>query len=210
MGVTTAQFEAMKPVTYKDARRRLRTGDILLFHSAGLKELVELATHSLWCHASLIWCVGDVDRVLLLESVDKYGVRVMPVSTRINGSAAFPRRHPGKLLVLRHPDFPLAPHGAEVRPMTKFALDRLGYPYSTEELLAISLRIAAGVAGETLPGRLDPKNHYICSEYVAKCFAEIGIDLAPNKEGFIAPADIADDPKVEALFSLLADPEGAV
>ena len=85
----TPDFEAMKPIPYSQARPKLRTGDILLFHSTGLGSLAtEYFTHSLWCHAAFVWCLPDVQRVLLLESMDKIGVRVMPMSTRINGCAA--------------------------------------------------------------------------------------------------------------------------
>jgi hypothetical protein len=126
VAVTTDQFEAMPVVTYSQARKDLRTGDILLFHSAGLpEEVIELATHSLWCHAAFIWVLRDVNRVLLLESVDKFGVRAMPMSTRINGSTAFPKPYGGKLLVVRHPDFSPEPSADKVAAMTAFALDRL-------------------------------------------------------------------------------------
>jgi hypothetical protein len=43
--------------------------------------------------------------------------------------------------------------------MTDFAVDRLGYPYSPIELVKIGLRIAAGLAGETLPGHLQAKKN---------------------------------------------------
>lgn len=206
MAVTTEQFEAMTPIPYSQARDGLRTGDILLFHARNFPDdAIELATHSLWCHAGFIWRLPDVDRLLLLESVDKFGVRAMPLSTRINGDAAHPKPYPGQLLVLRHADFPGEPDNEKIKAMTGFALDRLGYPYSPAELAAIAARIVAGVAGLTLPGRLDPKNGYICSEYVAKCYEALGISLAPDREGFIAPADIANDPGMTAVYSLVPD-----
>lgn len=206
MAVTTEQFEAMTPIPYSQAREGLRTGDILLFHAKNFPDdAIELATHSLWCHAGFIWRLPDVDRLLLLESVDKYGVRAMPLSTRVNEDSAHPKPYPGRLLVLRHVDFPAEPDNDKIKAMTGFALDRLGYPYSALELAAIAARIAAGVAGLTLPGRLDPKNGYICSEYVAKCYEAMGIALAPDREGFIAPADIANDPGVFPVYSLTPD-----
>jgi hypothetical protein len=214
MAVTKAEFDAMPQVAYAKARDDLRTGDILLFHSSGLgSDLIEYFTDSLWCHAAFIWRLEAIDRVLLLESVDKFGVRAAPMSTRINGSAAAPKPYPGKLLVLRHDEFPPPPNAGKVAVMTQFALDRLGYPYSTAELAEISARIAAGLAGLTLPGRLDPKTRFICSEYVAKCFEAMGVVLAPDREGFIAPADIANDPKARGVYSLrpdLAEPETAL
>jgi hypothetical protein len=206
MAVTTMQFEALAPVPYSEARARMKTGDILLFHSLELQSaIIEHFTDSLWSHAAFVWCMPDIDRVLLLESVDTYGVRLLALSNRINGSSAAPAPYPGKLLLLRHSEFPDPPDPAKIGLMTRFAIDRLGYPYSTGDLIKIGMRIAAGLADQTLPGNLEPVNSYVCSEYVAKCYDAMGIDLAPDKEGFIAPADIADDPNVEAVCALCPD-----
>jgi hypothetical protein len=206
MSVTTAQFEAMIPVPYSKARPQLQTGDILLFHGlAAPSELIEFFTHSLWCHAAFIWNLKDIDRVLLLESVDTYGVRAVRMSNTINGCPASPKPYPGKLLVARHKLMPQPAPLELVGKMTGFAVDRLGYPYSPKELGQIALRIAAGLAGAVLPGHLEPQNAYICSEYVAKCYDAMGLDLAPDREGFIAPADIANDPNIEAILSICPD-----
>lgn len=208
MAVTTDQFQAIPVTPYSQARPHLRTGDILLFHSTALgSEIIELGTCSLWSHAAFVWQLADIDRVILLESMDTVGVRAMPMSTRINGCAAQPTPYQGGLLVLRHQDFPEHPNPAKVREMTQFALDRVGFPYSFWELHRIAVRIALGLAGKIVTGRLDPKNQFICSEYVAKCYEAIGVKLAPDKEGFIAPADIANDPKVFRLYSLRPDTE---
>lgn len=206
MAVTTEDFKAMPLIKYSDARDQLRTGDILLFHSLTFgSQMTEFFTDSLWSHAAFIWRLADVDRVMLLESMDAVGVRMMPMSTRIDGCAALPQAYQGGLLVLRHPDLPDTIDPAKLKAMTQFALDRVGYPYSHQELNQIMLRIALGLAGKILSGRLDPQNQFICSEYVAKCLDVIGVEIAPDKEGYIAPADIAADAKVVGLFSLQPD-----
>ncbi len=209
MTVTTAEFEALPVLPYSQARQKMVTGDILLFHSSGLgSQLIEYATHSLWCHAGFIWNMEDIDRVLLLESVDTYGVRAMPLSNKINGSLASPKPYPGKLLLARHKAFPYPADPKALGTMTGFAIDRLGFPYSPEELARVAERIAAGLAGIQVRGLLDPTNAYICSEYVAKCYEALGITLAPDREGYIAPADIANDPDVEAVCAICPDPKG--
>ena len=206
MAISTDAFKAMPLMKYSDARESLRTGDILLFHSLTFgSQLTEVFTDSLWSHAAFIWRLADVDRVMLLESIDTVGVRMMPMSTRIDGCAAAPTPYNGGLLVLRHPDLPDSIDPAKLKAMTQFALDRVGYPYSHTELNEIMFRIALGLAGQAVGGRLDPQNQFICSEYVAKCLDTIGIEIAPDKEGYIAPADIANDPKVIGLFSLQPD-----
>jgi hypothetical protein len=207
MAVTAEAFLAMPQTPYAQVRDQLQTGDIALFHSVNLgSEIIELGTGSLWSHAALVWRLPSVDRVMLLESMDTVGVRVMPLSTRINGCSAAPTPFNGKLLIARHDDFPDPPPPDKLHHMTQFALDRVGFPYSFHELHQIALRIALGMAGKIVTGRLEPTDGYICSEYVARCFSAIGVELAPDQKGFIAPADIADDPKVRALYSVRPDP----
>jgi len=206
MAVTTAQFEALKPIPYAKARRKLRTGDIMLFSTkGGFSSVIEHFTDSLWSHSAIIWRAPEIKRILLMESVENVGVRAIALSNRINGSAADPKPYGGQLLVVRHKAFPHPAPAAKVAAMTRFAIDRLGYPYSGEEVAKIGLRIAAGLAGHDLPGELEPHNAYVCSEYVAKCYDAVGIDLAPDKEGFMAPADIADDPEIEAVCAVRPD-----
>ena len=205
MSVTTEEFGQLTPVAYASARSDLQTGDILLFHSSGLgSRTIEYFTHSLWCHAAFVLVLKDIDRVFIMESVDKIGVRMMPLSIKINGIPDHPDPYPGKLLLARHHDFP-ADDGKRVGEMTKVALDRLGYPYSTKELARIAERIAARLVGTFIPGKLQESDAYICSEYVAMCYQAMGIMIAPNKDGFLAPGDIAEDPKVFAVHALTND-----
>lgn len=205
MTITTAEFEALTPVPYGKARPDLRTGDILLFHSGQLgSRVIEYFTHSLWCHAAIVLVLGDIDRVFIMESVDKIGVRMMPLSTKINGIPDRPSPYPGKILLARHPDFP-ADDPKRIGEMTRVALDRLGYPYSTVELARIAERIVARIAGTVIPGQLKEDDAYICSEYVAMCYQALGIAIQPDPDGFLAPADIANDPKVFAVHALTND-----
>jgi hypothetical protein len=205
MAVTTQQFDAMTPLSYSRARPSLRTGDILLFHSSDLAaRAIEYFTHSLWCHAAFVLVLRDIDRVLVLESVDKFGVRMMPLSTKLNGTREHPDPYPGKLLLARYQGFP-SEDGKRIGEMTQTALDRLGYPYSTRELARIAERIAARIVGSFVKGELQESDAYICSEYVAACFHAMGIELQPDKAGFMAPGDIANDPKVDAVYSLVHD-----
>lgn len=210
MAVTTAQFEALPLTPYAQARPQLRTGDIVLFHSSGIpSELIEHFTDSLWCHAALVWNIQPIDRVMLLESVDTFGVRALRMSSKVNGCPPSPAPYPGKLLVARHRQLAQGMDDNQTHAMTDFAVDRLGYPYSPIELVRIGLRIGAGLMGETLPGHLQPKNGYVCSEYVAGCLGAVGVKLIPDAKGFMAPADIANDPNVDAVFSLTPDPAPA-
>ena len=206
MGVTTEQFDALEPLPYSQARLLLQTGDILLFHSTAIGSFViETFTESLWSHASIIWQVKDVDRVMLLESVDKMGVRCSRLSNRINGCAPDPRPYNGKLLVLRHKAVPAPIPDATAKAMMGFALDRLGYPYSTQELVDVAERIAAGLLHIAVSGEVASSVAYICSEYVACIYAAVGLELMQDKEGFVAPADISLDPNLELVCAMCPD-----
>ncbi len=208
MTITTAQFEALTPVPYSQARSQLQTGDILLFSSTGpFSLIIEHFTNSLWSHVGLVWRVGDegFDRVLILESLEDVGIRAVSASNRLNGTAAAPRPYDGHVLVARHNRLPAPLAPAQVTDMMRFGVDHLGYPYNPLELARIATRIALGLADVKLPGRLEPTNAYICSEFVAKCFEAVGVDLAPDIEGYMAPADIARDPDVEAVIAIRPD-----
>jgi hypothetical protein len=212
MAVTKADFMAMTPQPYSQVREQLLTGDILLFSSVGgFSTVIEEATDSLWSHAGLIWRVGEpgLDRVLILESIENVGIRAVAASSRLNGTPASPRPYGGHLLLARHRGLPQPTPAATVLAMTRFGIDHLGYPYSPVELLRIASRITLGLLKLSLPGELQPTTAYICSEFVAKCFDAIGIDLAPNREGFMAPGDIGADPDVVAVLALCPDPVSA-
>ncbi|MCC5846411.1 MAG: hypothetical protein JJU05_19345 [Verrucomicrobia bacterium] len=73
------------------------------------------------------------------------------------------------------------------------AVDRFGYPYDKEQIAIIAARIAAGRLRFSRKERekLVRPDAYICSEYVALCFEEIGIEIPWDQKGFIAPADFA-------------------
>ena len=72
-------------------------------------------------------------------------------------------------------------------------MDRFGYPYDKEQIAIIAARIAAGRLrfSRKERARLERPDAYICSEYVALCFQEIGIEIPWDQKGFIAPADFA-------------------
>ncbi len=50
-----------------------------------------------------------------------------------------------------------------------------------------------------MPKSLGPRREFICSEYVAKCFETIGVEIQWDGLGFIAPADFARDPRTKAI-----------
>src|SRR5207248_5570309 len=161
------------------ARDQIRNGDIALFSGTeGMSPRIEQFTDSPFSHVGFIWRMDAIDRIMLLESVEVVGVRLLPLSVKIDGGAVG-KRYPGKMLVARHSGFPEpGPRfDAMFGEMTKFAVDRLGCPYGVEDMSKIALKIAMGLANVKLPDHLTPKNAYICSEYADICYRKIGIDI---------------------------------
>ena len=205
MAVDERIFETTPAVPYHTARKDIRNGDILLGHGqAPFSRLIQSATKSAWSHVAFIWKLEDIDRVIVLESVESHGVRAISLNTKINGGSAG-RPYNGNLVVARHRDFAGLVNNTAMNRMTAQAVDRLGCPYDPGEVAGIALRILAGMTGLRPPPSSRPNNAYICSEYAAECYAAIGITIPWDQKGFIAPSDFAGDPKVDAVAVLATD-----
>jgi hypothetical protein len=75
----------------------------------------------------------------------------------------------------------------------------MGDPFSPGEIAKIGMRIAFARTGRVMLDNLSPQDEFICSEYVDRCFRKVDIEIPWDGKGFIAPADIANDPKVTAV-----------
>ena len=190
MAVTTHGFDELAPVPYAKVRGELRTGDILLFHSSDLgARAIEFFTNSLWCHAAFVLVLKDIDRIFILESVDKIGVRMMPISLKINGIPDRPDPYPGKLLLARYNGFP-SDDNARIGEMTKVALDRLGYPYSVAELAARVRALLRRSNGVAPPRQIE--------------LGDVKIDLDARRV-FVATTAVDFTPKEFAIVAFLAE-----
>ena len=207
MAVASSVFADMPAGSYDAARPLIRNGDIALFSGhGGMSRLIEHFTVSPFSHVGFIWRMDAIDRIMLLESVENLGVRMLPLSIKVNGGLSGSPMN-GELLVARHDDFP-APgpaFDAAFGEMTKVAVDRLGCPYNVEEIGMIGANIAAALGGIEVPEVLKPSNAYICSEYADVCYRALGIEVARKRPHFVAPADFADDPRVRAIVTLKPD-----
>ncbi|HEY2359106.1 MAG TPA: hypothetical protein VGH86_16775 [Phenylobacterium sp.] len=207
MAVASSVFVDMPAGSYDAARPLIRNGDIALFAGhGGMSRLIEHFTGSPFSHVGFIWRMDAIDRIMLLESVEDVGVRMLPLSSKVNGGLSG-RPMDGQLLVARHDDFPApgAAFDAAFGEMTKVAVDRLGCPYNVEEIGLIGANIAAALAHIDMPDVLKPSNAYICSEYADVCYRALGIEIARSRPHFVAPADFANDPKVKAIVTLKPD-----
>ena len=194
------QFEAAEAV--------IQTGDILL--GAGthaMSRLIRLATHSDWSHVAFAVRVDSIDRVLVCESVEKIGVRALPLHTFLYGVQG-KKPFPGPVLLARNENLTAASPDS-IRAMTDFALDQLGDPFATWEILKIATRILVGAAERPMPQALAARRDFICSEYAALCFQKAGVTIPWDGRGFIAPCDFALDPAASAIGRIDTSPPRA-
>ena len=139
--------------------------------------------------------------MIVIESVEKIGVRAVALSEFCSRDSEGTSPYPGKILLARHNAYGGGPECPKVRAMARFAFDHLGCHFAPKEITKIGLRIiGAHLFGKRhTPRMLLPDDEFICSEYVAKCFEKVGIEIKWDGLGFIAPADFAFDPKVRAV-----------
>lgn len=143
--------------------------------------------------------IAEIDRVIVLECVERLGVRAVPLSRFVAESPLGRGPFPGKILLARHAGMDAKSRETPFRRMAEFGFDRLGDRFSRVEILRIAARIVLGRLDIRLHRSLAPHGEFICSEYVAKAYERIGIEFPWDGRGFIAPADIAADPRVEPI-----------
>jgi hypothetical protein len=193
----------MKPEPFRTISRRVRDGDLLL--CAGddpFSKLIGWSTESPWTHVAIAYRWPSLGRIMAFEAVQQLGVRTVPLQTFIRQSSTGQKPYPGKIILARHEDF-AASHGkhtsAKAEHFADFAIDKFGDHFAPMEIAKIALRITLGRLNREMPKFMGPKDEFICSEYVAKCFERVGIKIPWDGLGFIAPADFANDPKIKAV-----------
>ena len=205
MAVPDSALTDLPPNPYDSVRPALRTGDLVLCSGRSrFARAIRWATKSPWSHVAMIVRLDEIDRVMMLESVEKYGVRAVAFSRFVFGEGRALRPYAGKIVVARHSAFADQCDPAAIKKFAEFAAFRLGAPFSAVEVWKIALRIALDGLGIKLPRVLLPSDEFICSEYVARCYAVLGIDIVWDGKGFIAPADVAADARVTAIARIAA------
>ena len=176
---------------------KIRNGD-LLFCSANdpFSRLIGWSTKSPWTHVGIAWRWDGVARIVALECVQKIGVHSVGIERFISQTSSGQKPYPGKIVLARHAD--IASRN-DLAPLIRYAIDCMGDPFSPGEIAKIAARIALHRTGRETPQPLKPKDEFICSEYVDRCYRKVDVEIPWDGKGFIAPADIANDPKVTAV-----------
>jgi hypothetical protein len=190
---------------YKDLRHDIRSGDILLCAGSSVfSTLIQKTTGSAWSHVGFILRLDNIDRIMILESVESIGVRAVPLSCYIRDYNGTGKGYPGKLMLARHEEV----RQENIPKLSRSAVDLLGYPYRTEEIVHIATRLSLHQLG--LPDQqidTNSRKAFICSEYAYTCFQSIGVSVEYNSVGFIAPHDFARSKKVKPLCYMQTENE---
>jgi hypothetical protein len=203
MPIAPDVLQTLRPQPYREVRSLVRDGDILMCSANdSFSRLIRWATRSAWSHCALAVRMEEIDRVMVLECVENMGVRAVPLSAFIARTSSGIEPYPGKILLARHRGMAAKSRRQPMQRMAGFAFDRLGDRFSKAEVAKIALRIALGRFRRHLHPSLGPKDEFICSEYVARCLGEIGLKVRWDGLGFIAPADIASDPRIDAVAQI--------
>jgi uncharacterized protein YycO len=182
-------------VKYPALRQTVQAGDLLFYSGEDeVSRLIRRATQSLWSHIGIIFKIENLDRILLLESVESMGVRLIPVSRYIKNieNEDNEGKYDARLVIARHQA--LKPE--QVNPFINFGIDQISRPYDLAEIKRIIERIQKG------KGKIIRDESYMCSELVYECFAKVGIEIPYNELGFISPQDIWIEENIQVVAEI--------
>jgi hypothetical protein len=140
----------------------------------------------------IVFRLDDIDRIMLLESVEDTAVRFIPLSKYLTD---YEHEKPYKgLAVLARCD---GVDAEIVSGLAGFGIDELSHPYRNEEIADIVARIALGM------GKRERDRQYICSELVYECFSHAGKEFEYDVLNFIAPEHIWINERVSLIARIL-------
>lgn len=190
---------------YKDVRKTLQNGDILICSGSGVfSSMIQQATESVWSHVAFVLRLDSIDRVMLLESVEPIGVRTVRLSKYLEDYGNDGKAYPGGLAIIRNKNFAAKVGAQKLAQLAQYAVDQFGYPYDKDDIAKIAARILASKIPFTKKQlkKIEPDREFICSEYVARCYEHVGLDVQWNQLGFVAPSDFAADTNFDLVAVL--------
>jgi len=170
--ISKKELQKINITNYDEIRKSITSG-MLAFMSGNypISKIIGKFTKSPWSHIGILFYIKEIDRVMLLESVEDMGVRFIPFSHYV-------KEYDGEVVVCslnNLPNIDLNIHLAK-------GIDLILRKYDKIELGRIVARIIHG------EGKVHDNQAYICSELVAESFKEI-YKFKYNKKGFISPQD---------------------
>ena len=209
MAISVKRFPAKPVADYAAIRHEIRSGDVLMCSgNAWFSRLIQRASDSIWSHVAFVMRLDEVDRVMVLESVEPAGVRAIPLSRYLRDYDGKGNAYNGGVIIARHQQFAGKVDAQRLKTFGQFAVDQFAYPYDKNEIAKIAARISAKKLRFSARERreLQRDKEYICSEYVWECYNAINIRIRHNRAGFVTPADFAAASEMQLLHVLQACP----
>lgn len=121
MTIATRGFPNQPVKNYARFRTDIASGDLLLCSGPGFfSRMIRAGTKSVWSHVGFVMQLDEIDRVMVLESVEPLGVRTVPLSKYLNVDDSLGNPYPGRTVIARHDDFSAKAQAeavAQVRPV---------------------------------------------------------------------------------------------
>jgi hypothetical protein len=163
----------------RDVRSQLRTGDVLLFRGdVAFSRLIESVAGGRYSHSAMV--LRWHGRVMIAQA-EWPRLEAVPMSVAVESYSG--------LVDWYRVDESFTEH-LDRRRLMEEAMDLLGQKFAVRELLRVGLY---NFFHRPVPRKERADGGYVCSEYVAHCFREAGLNLAPARAHDLAvtPDDLA-------------------
>ena len=147
MSIPRDVLETLPPISYPALRDSLRDGDIVLCQGRDpFSRLIQWSTKSCWSHVGMVFRVDSLEQVIVIEAVEKIGVRAVALADFLSRDSAGTHPYPGKILFVRHKKLKGDVTDPRVVEMAKFAFAKLGCKFAPGEIAKIAMRIIDALA----------------------------------------------------------------
>lgn len=190
---TETKFKNLDKRKYADIRNEIKEGDI--FFCSGnytVSKIIRHLTNSHFSHVGIVLFWDD--RVMLAESVEDDGVRVVPLSQYVNDYENSREKYDGQLYLSRMTDVNLSYENIEKIKTKIFPL--LNRNYDKDSFTKIFLRLTLHLTKNI------EDDEFICSELTDELFQSINIRF--NRDhNYIFPEQIGMDERVKPLYEII-------
>lgn len=204
----TDKFDTLEKVGYEEYRNSVHNGDLLF--CGGTHPLSKVIRY--FSGKSKVSHVGIIfwwqKRLMLLESVETDGVRIIPLSQYINNYENSGHAYKGRVYIARHNKLHKKPGRSKAEPwelenalvdtLLSKAATLLNKKFSIMDFFSFFIHATTGHL------KYDRNDAYLCSEFVAECFQTegIGIEFPDDGYQYIAPEHVAMAKEVKALIEI--------
>ena len=203
----TTKFDVLPSMAYQDLRNRIHNGDLLFCGGqfAFSKTIRYLSGCSKVSHVGIVYWWND--RLMLLESVETDGVRIVPVSQYVGNYENTEKPYNGRLYLARDQrlfrppenevDLARSIRNPKVEQVLGDAASLLNKKFSFKDVFIFFLQ------GNTGRFQHEENDQFLCSEFVARCYAGVGIDYSGDGRGFVSPEHIAMSEHIDVLVEIV-------